>query len=64
MRAEYKEQTSNTITIEGVIYKTSGNILFAGSEEKSFFLAQSDLLENMNTLLENGIHSFLKKATH
>ena len=64
MHTENKEQASNTILIEGVTYKTSGNILFADSEEKSYFLAQSDLLENMNTLLENGIHGFLKKATH
>lgn len=63
MHTEYKEPASNTITIEGIVYKTSGNILFADTEEKSFFLAQSDLLESMDALLENGMHSLIKKAT-
>lgn len=54
-------KAQNKITLEGVIYKTSGNIVFDKDEDAPYHLAQSSLLEQMDNLLENGMRSLIKK---
>jgi hypothetical protein len=55
------EKKSNSITIDGVTFKTSGNIVFSDDEDNPFYLAQSSLLEQFDGYLENGMQQFLKK---
>ncbi|MFC1540724.1 hypothetical protein ACFL37_00380 [Candidatus Margulisiibacteriota bacterium] len=55
------ENPSNTITVDGVTFKTSGNIVFSDDEESPYYLAQSSLLEQFDGYLENGMQQFLKK---
>ena len=54
-------KAQNKITLEGVTYKTNGNIVFEKDEDAPYHLAQSSLLEQMDDLLENGMLSFVKK---
>ena len=56
------EKRSNTLTIDGVTFKTSGNITFPESEETHFCIAHSAILDEMNAALENGMHSLMKKC--
>ena len=56
------DSTSNIITLEGVTFKTSGNIIFQDAEEASYFLAQSSVLEKMEGVLEHGLQILLRKA--
>lgn len=55
------EKAPNSITLEGITFKTSGNIVFKNSEESPFRLAQSALLDKMDGFLEHGMLIFLKK---
>jgi hypothetical protein len=52
----------NTLHIEGVFYRTSGNIVFSDTEENPFYLAKSAVLDQLDGYLENGMHMLLKKA--
>ena len=61
MITDKHENASNTITVDGITFKTSGNIVFSDPEENPYFLAQSSLLEKIDGLLENGMQQFLKK---
>ncbi len=54
-------KAQNKITLEGVTYKTSGNIVFDKDEDAPYCLAQSSLLKQMDNLLENGMQSLIKK---
>ena len=56
------ERRSNTLTIGGVTFKTSGNITFPESEETDFCIAHSTVLDEMNSVLENGMQSLMKKC--
>ena len=56
---------SSTLTLGGVIYKTTGNILFYDDEE-SYVLAESSLLDKFDQavqagILENGMQTLFRK---
>lgn len=51
----------DTLTLNGVTFKTSGNIVFKDSEDSPFYLAQSSTLNKMDSFLEHGMQLFLKK---
>ena len=60
------EGKTDSITINGVTYKTAGNILFASEKEGDYLLAESTLLNKLDEVakkdfLENGMHSLLKR---
>ena len=61
MAKDKKNKTPDTLTINGVTFKTSGNIVFKDQEDSPFYLAQSSMLENFDGFLENGMQLFLKK---
>jgi hypothetical protein len=56
-----KKNLANAITLDGVTFKTSGNILFQDAEENPFYLAESPLLDTVEGYLENGMQLLLKK---
>jgi len=58
---QHKTENNNTITVEGITFKTSGNIVFSDSTESEYLLAQNSQLDKMENLLENGMHTLLKK---
>ncbi len=53
---------SNTLNLDGITYKTSGNIVFEEDETSSYYLANSPLLENLDCYLEHGMQTLLKKV--
>ena len=55
------EKSLNIITIDGVTFKTEGNITFSDSEEDRYYLAQGSQLEKMQGMLEHGMQMLLKK---
>ena len=55
------DKAPNKITLNGITFKTKGNIIFGDSDEKNFHLAQSALLEKMDGVLEHGLQMLLKK---
>ncbi|MFH1541491.1 MAG: hypothetical protein ABIE84_00170 [bacterium] len=61
---EIKEEIeiTNTLTVDGVTYKTSGNIVFEADTENPFIMAQSTILEKLDCFIENGMRQLLKKA--
>lgn len=61
MTADGKDKAPNTIILNGVIFKTGGNIVFKDLDESPFYLAQSSILEKMECFLEQGMQLFLKK---
>ena len=65
MAEEYiKDQegcASNILNLEGLAFKTNGNIVFQNSDENPFHLAESALLEKLDGFLENGIQTLLNK---
>jgi predicted heme/steroid binding protein len=61
MTKNHDGKTKNKLTLDGVIYQTSGNIVFADPEENPFHLAQSALLEQMDDFVEHGMQTLLKK---
>ncbi|OGC25412.1 hypothetical protein A2291_00720 [candidate division WOR-1 bacterium RIFOXYB2_FULL_42_35] len=58
---EKKEPKTNTLTLNGVVYKTSGNILFHNEEGDVFVTAQSDLLEHIDGIMEDGMMTLMRK---
>ena len=52
---------NNILTLQGLTFKTGGNIVFDESEGNTYYLAESSTLENYHEALENGLQSFLKK---
>ncbi len=54
-------KTQNKLTLDGITYKTSGNIVFSDPEESPFHLAQSALLDQMDDFVEHGMQTLLKK---
>jgi hypothetical protein len=63
IREDNEKPATTIITVDGVTFKTSGNIVFSDPEENPFHLAQSSLLEKIDGYLENGMQQFLKKVT-
>lgn len=61
MAIDKNNKASDTITLNGVTFKTGGNIVFKDLDESPFYLAQSSLLEKMDGFLEHGMQLFLKK---
>ncbi|MEE8637851.1 MAG: hypothetical protein V3T21_02285 [Candidatus Margulisiibacteriota bacterium] len=61
MLKDNTDKSKNSITLEGVTYKTSGNIVFGDHQENPYHLAQSGLLEKMDGMLEHGMQTLLKK---
>lgn len=59
--SQHKTENKNTITVDGITFKTSGNIVFSDSTENEFLLAQNSQLDKMENLLENGMQTLLKK---
>lgn len=55
------DKSQNKITLDGVTYKTSGNIIFDDSKEIPFYHAQSTLLEKMDGFVEHGMQTLIKK---
>ena len=55
------EEKSNILTVNGLTFKTSGNIVFENSEESSYVIAESPLLEKMDGILDNGLQQLLKR---
>ena len=53
---------SSTITLNGVTYKTNGNIVFDGQLEDEYFIAESTTLDNIDSYLEHGMQTLLKKV--
>lgn len=49
------ENGKNHLTLGGVTYKTAGNILFSDSDEDSYMLAESPILDKMDKAIEDGI---------
>ncbi|MCU0640907.1 MAG: hypothetical protein MUC35_02320 [Candidatus Margulisbacteria bacterium] len=43
------------MTIGDTTYKTGGNIVFADSNESAYYVAESEILNNMDKAIENGI---------
>ncbi len=61
MAIEPKNKTSNTLKLNGIIYKTSGNIVFQDPENNKYIHAESKLAEDMDDFIQNGMQAFLKK---
>ena len=61
MLKDNTDNSQNKLTLDGITFKTSGNILFKNSDENPFLLAQSPLLEKMDGFLEHGMQLLLKK---
>lgn len=53
--------SANTLTLEGITFRTSGNILFQDSEESPFVMASSSLLDHLDCFLEHGMQMLIKK---
>lgn len=63
MQNDTTDGRSNIITLNGITFKTNGNILFSDCDESPFHLAQSPLLKTLDGILEHGMQMLLKKAT-
>lgn len=61
MLKENADKSKNSITLDGITFKTSGNIMFSDPQEIPYHLAQSKLLEKMDGMLEHGMQTLLKK---
>lgn len=61
MDKEMPEDRSNCLTLNGMVFKTGGNIVFETSEETSYVIAQSPLLDKMDGILEDGLQQLLKR---
>ncbi|MBU1026607.1 MAG: hypothetical protein KKA31_02635 [Candidatus Margulisbacteria bacterium] len=61
MHNKTQDNKNNTLTIDGITFKTTGNINFPDAEESPFLLAQSSLLDNMSGVLEHGMQMLMKK---
>lgn len=61
MANDSDSKSQNHLTLDGFVYKTSGNILFDDCEDSPFHLAQSALLEKIDCFLEHGMQTLLKK---
>jgi hypothetical protein len=57
----FDEEVTNSLTLNGVTFKTSGNIVFESPEESPYVIAESPLLEKMDGILENGLQMLLKR---
>ncbi|MFH1826070.1 MAG: hypothetical protein ABH823_02110 [bacterium] len=53
-------KNNNSVTIQGITFTTSGNIVFDDCPS-AFHLAESPLLDKIDGILENGLQSLLKK---
>ena len=59
---DFENSGSNVLTLEGLVFKTNGNILFSDSDDCPYHIAQNSRLEKIEGLLENGMSSLLKKT--
>jgi hypothetical protein len=56
MAEEQKEQNmTSCLTINGTVYKTSGNIQFCEEDEGHYFLAESPMMSRLDQAIQNGI---------
>ncbi|MBN2058162.1 MAG: hypothetical protein JW782_05155 [Candidatus Saganbacteria bacterium] len=62
MSANTQERAASTITINGVTFKTSGNIVFQDGEENAYYLAEPSKLDQLEGMLEHGMQMLLKKV--
>jgi len=58
---------SNSLTLNGVTYKTGGNIVFSDQAEGNYILAASPMLDNVDKaiekgILENGMQMLMRKV--
>ena len=53
---------ASTLQVDGVTFKTSGNILFDTDEQNPFYLASSQILEKLDCYLEHGMQMLLKRV--
>ena len=59
---EHKQVTElNTIVVDGVIFRTGGNILFGDPAETPYYLAEGSKLEKIEGIVEHGWQTLLKK---
>jgi hypothetical protein len=63
--AKLKEELIS-VTVNGTVYKTSGNIIFGDDGDCNYYMAEAALLENMDKaiqdgILGNGMRSLMKK---
>ena len=61
-----KGEKNNCLTLNGVLYKTTGNIIFSDCEEGDYFIAESSLLDKIDKaiqdgILENGMGALVRK---
>jgi hypothetical protein len=50
-----EEKEKSCLTINGCVYKTSGNIVFHQEDEGRYFVAESRALENIDKAIQEGI---------
>ena len=53
-----KKQAASKLQLNGVVYKTNGNIQF---KQTDFVLASSTLLKDIDGIVENGLQTLLRK---
>ncbi|MBU0671476.1 MAG: hypothetical protein KJ732_00440 [Candidatus Margulisbacteria bacterium] len=61
MNRNKPEGSSSSVTVNGVTFKTGGNIVFAESDDASYYLAEGSQLEKIEGMLEHGMQMLLKK---
>lgn len=54
------ENPNNILILDGITFKTSGNIVFEEGEA-SYYLAESPLLEKIDGIMEHGLQTLLRK---
>jgi hypothetical protein len=61
MKTKSTPEDSNQITVNGLTFKTGGNIVFSDTDDSAYFLAEGSQLDKMEGLLEHGMQMLLKK---
>ena len=57
-----EEKNLNSVTVSGVTFTTSGNIIFSDDGEDDYYLAQGSQLKQIDGMLEHGMQTLLKKV--
>jgi predicted heme/steroid binding protein len=52
---EEQKEKLISVTVNGTVYKTSGNIIFGDDGDCNYFMAETALLENMDKAIQDGI---------
>ena len=61
MTTKAKDNNANSLLLDGVLFKTSGNIVFNDPDESPYYLAEGSHLEKIEGMLEHGMQMLLKK---